>query len=141
MGKIVIVKLAPEKNIPRNTYVVKTKSMSGDADLYQTFTKRILNDDGVLSVIATLYFFMQRQDHRRQVDYSAIEEEVKSLGLQSWHAGDLIYDMVGQDATVHDGRIATLVEITLSWFNEQGVEYICAFNKPGTEELVEVLRA
>lgn len=133
-----LVKLVSNET-PSSCYRLHVKSMSGDADLYQTATRDIRSEEELEKLILLFDAFFDL-DHNSQCDYnsvvSAIEEKGEELGFE--YPTDEYGDLTGYDV-IYQGNFAKPNIIWVTWFNEYGEEYEVSFDYKG-ERVTKIAR-
>jgi hypothetical protein len=118
--------IVPKKN-PVDTYRLHVRSMSGDADAYNTHT---IDFDTALEVVKHVQLFdgffelSWNEACDEDIVIEAIEKRGKELDFE--FALDFYQDMVGNDITNHN--MASPSELWATWFDENAREHKMTIN-------------
>ena len=119
------------KNQPVNVYQVTVIQVSGDGDDYNNEVFTYKSADIALPYVNLMDFIMQKQKwggyNDRKELVKCIEEEF-GAEVDSGDLGDFVSEVCGYDVT-NGMTLATIDEIKISWFDENGVEYLVEYIK------------
>lgn len=134
MAEIIVHKIIPVKEQPRNCYHISVTGMSGDADHNETTEYKAKSYEDALYMLVVFRAMQQWQDHGMtritESDEAEINSLITALGFPAYKGSlsDLWMDYVGRDITNDGWTLARLSTISVTYFNDFGVEHECKFN-------------